>query len=93
MAKPEKPTRALAMQAICHECLGYYADGKVDCENPRCALYTWMPYRKMEPNMEWFKFNPKSKGRVTWEDSERKISDEAKQAAADRLRKMHESNA
>jgi hypothetical protein len=30
------------------------------------------------------------KGLVTWEDSEREMSDEAKQAAAERMKKLHE---
>lgn len=89
MSKPNKATRALAMQAHCHQCLGYYADGKNDCENVRCPLYQWMPYRKLEPDFDWMNYNPKSKGRVTWEDSERTVSEETKQAAAERMRKLH----
>lgn len=36
-----------ARQAIigqCCECSGFYADGKLDCENPLCSLYPFMPY-------------------------------------------------
>jgi len=89
MAKPEKETRSLAMAAYCHQCLGYYQDGKHDCEAARCPLYKWMPYRKLEPDTTWLKYNPRSKGLVTWEDSERELSAEAKQAAADRIRGLH----
>jgi len=31
--------------AKCYDCMGYYVDGKVDCEMPDCPLYDWMPYR------------------------------------------------
>ncbi len=37
--------RAAAVKAKCCECMGYYADGRVDCENPDCPLYPYMPYR------------------------------------------------
>lgn len=32
--------------AECFSCTAGYADGRVDCLNPRCALYPHMPYRK-----------------------------------------------
>lgn len=35
-----------AMRAKCYDCMGYYADGAVDCEMPSCPLYPWMPYRQ-----------------------------------------------
>jgi hypothetical protein len=35
-----------AILAQCYQCLGCYADGKVDCEIPDCPLYPYMPYRK-----------------------------------------------
>ena len=31
----------------CCECMGYYVDGKMDCECPWCILYPLMPYGKM----------------------------------------------
>jgi hypothetical protein len=37
--------RAAAVKAKCFECCGYYADGRVDCENNDCPLYPYMPYR------------------------------------------------
>lgn len=41
----EKIHRPAAVKAKCCECMGYYADGRVDCENPDCPLYPYMPYR------------------------------------------------
>ena len=35
-----------AILANCYQCLGFYIDGKNDCEIPGCPLYTYMPYRK-----------------------------------------------
>ncbi len=32
--------------AKCYDCMGFFADGKVDCNIPECALYPLMPYRK-----------------------------------------------
>jgi hypothetical protein len=37
--------RAAAVKAMCFSCSGYYADGRVDCENSVCPLYPFMPYR------------------------------------------------
>ena len=37
-----------AIIANCAECMGYYDDKKVDCENPLCACYQYMPYRQKE---------------------------------------------
>ena len=31
--------------AMCCECMGFYKDGRHDCECPQCALYPQMPYR------------------------------------------------
>ena len=33
-----------AILAKCFDCMGYYADGKVDCNMPHCSLYQFMPY-------------------------------------------------
>jgi hypothetical protein len=41
----QKVTRHQAMQAKCFECMGGYADGRVDCGLKECALYPWMPYK------------------------------------------------
>jgi hypothetical protein len=34
------------IKAMCCLCMGYYIDGRVDCEIPECPLYPKMPYRK-----------------------------------------------
>jgi hypothetical protein len=34
-----------AIIAKCYDCMGFYADGTMDCECPLCPLYPWMPYR------------------------------------------------
>ena len=64
--KPAKLTRALAIRYKCHDCLAQYEDGKVDCENSGCALYSFMPYKKKKPNLDMMDFNPKKKGVVDW---------------------------
>jgi hypothetical protein len=41
-------TRLTARQSIlaqCCVCLGYYVDGREDCQMPSCPLYPYMPYR------------------------------------------------
>ena len=35
-----------AIQAKCYDCMGYYADGKRDCEQHDCPLHRFMPYRE-----------------------------------------------
>jgi hypothetical protein len=35
-----------ALKAKCYECLGYFEDGRQDCQMPNCPLYPWMPYRE-----------------------------------------------
>jgi len=42
----EKLTRGQALKAHCYDCMGYYGDGRIDCEDPACPLYPFMPYRK-----------------------------------------------
>jgi len=44
--------RSAAVKAKCFECCGYYADGRVDCENPDCPLYPFMPYRGKSVEVE-----------------------------------------
>lgn len=39
-------TRKQAIKAICYDCMGYYSDGRQDCELPDCPLYGFMPYNK-----------------------------------------------
>lgn len=41
-----KPTTNLKrIRAKCYDCMGYYADGTVDCNNVDCPLHSLMPYR------------------------------------------------
>lgn len=87
----EKPTRAMAILAQCHQCLAHYQDGKDDCENVTCSLYYFMPYRKKDPDLTWMQYNPKKKGLVTWEDSKREIDDETRAALVERMEKAREA--
>ena len=59
---PLKLTPMNAILSQCHECLGQYYDGCTDCENVRCSLYTYMPFRKLEPDTWWTKYNPRAVG-------------------------------
>lgn len=48
----ERLTLKQAVNARCYDCMGYYADGKVDCKMPACPLHPLMPYnqnRKTRP--------------------------------------------
>lgn len=44
---PISTEKLRAMKAKCADCMGNYADGRVDCEIQGCPLYSWMPYRKI----------------------------------------------
>lgn len=81
----EKPTRKDAILAACHECCGYYRDGKHDCESVRCPLYPWMPYRDQEPDLDWFNYSPRVRGKIL--KSERSPSEEQKVKMTTRLQK------
>jgi hypothetical protein len=40
-----KPLSArAAIKAHCYDCMGFYADGRNDCELIKCSLYPFMPY-------------------------------------------------
>jgi hypothetical protein len=83
---PAKVTMKNAILAKCHNCMAYYVDGLLDCENPRCPLYTWMPYRKREPNLLWTEFHPKKKGLVKFSSIPKKqLSEERKAKLAAKL--------
>ncbi len=43
--KGERLTQRQAILAKCCDCMCYHADGRLDCQMPHCALYSWMPYR------------------------------------------------
>ena len=85
--KEAKLTLLNAVRSQCWGCCGFYADGREDCGNTKCSLYNWMPYRpkKKKPNLWWLRFNPKRKGKVTWEESQRVLSEEQAQANRERL--------
>lgn len=80
-------TRKTAIELQCHECMGHYADGKIDCENRGCPLYTYMPYRRLEPRLEAFLYSPRAKGKVPLADIQARITPEQREASRERLRK------
>lgn len=82
-----KVTRAKAMLSKCHDCMGYYKDGKVDCQVTGCPLYPWMPYRQMEPDTGWTEVNPKKVGEKTSDggSGRRRMTEEQKDALRERL--------
>lgn len=82
----DKPSRKECMDEQCSACLAHWVDGKVDCENVRCSMYYYMPYRKLEPEYEWRKYNPRRVGRVTWEECEQSLSDEERQKRSERAK-------
>ncbi len=41
----DRLTQRQAILAKCADCVGFYVDGKVDCQMPDCPLYPFMPYR------------------------------------------------
>lgn len=44
-SKGEKLHRTDAILAYCYDCMGFYEDGRMDCNCPKCPLYPWMPYK------------------------------------------------
>ncbi len=42
----QKLTFKQAIYARCYDCMGYYADGKVDCKMPHCPLHPFMAYNQ-----------------------------------------------
>lgn len=40
-----KLTPKQAIQAKCFDCTGYFADGKHDCQMPKCSLYPFMTFK------------------------------------------------
>ncbi len=58
-----------AVELQCWACLGFYSDGKQDCQCTKCSLYPWMPYREMEPNLDIFEYSPRRVGKVLQKDS------------------------
>jgi hypothetical protein len=41
----DKLTRNASIVAKCCDCMGYYIDGRADCETLECPLHPFMPYR------------------------------------------------
>ena len=41
----DKLTRNASIVAKCCDCMGYYIDGRADCETLECPLYPYMPYK------------------------------------------------
>ena len=42
----DRITQRQMILAKCADCMGYYFDGRLDCEMPDCPLYPLMPYGK-----------------------------------------------
>jgi hypothetical protein len=42
----QKLTFKQAIYARCYDCMGYYADGKVDCKMLHCSLHPFMAYNQ-----------------------------------------------
>lgn len=42
----QRLTLKQAVHAHCYSCMGYFADGKVDCTMPLCPLHPFMFYNK-----------------------------------------------
>ena len=85
MEQKTKPTRKECIEFFCHECVGRYIDGKIDCENPKCPLYYYMPYKKTSPDYWWRDYSPRHKGLVRHEDTKRDLTEEQRKELADRL--------
>jgi hypothetical protein len=85
------PSRKECGEALCWECMGHWTDGKVDCGSRKCPFYQYQPYRKLEPNFWWRQFNPKHKGKVTWEDCKREMTEEQIASLKERGRRLGES--
>ena len=56
-----------AILANCYQCMGFYIDGKNDCERPNCPLYPFMPYRKSVDKVK----RPRSEKQI---ENDRKLS-------------------
>lgn len=42
----QKLTFKQAVFAKCYDCAGFFADGKVDCNMPKCPLHPFMTYNQ-----------------------------------------------
>ena len=53
----EHITRKDAIYAYCYDCQGYCEDGKVECDQTQCPLYTYSQFNKYnigKSDKEWF---------------------------------------
>jgi len=82
-----KVTRKRAIELQCHECLGHYVDGKNDCECVRCPLYTWMPYRRLQPDLAVFSLQERAKGKRLLSDKPERT--DTQKAAAEKLGELN----
>lgn len=41
-----------SIKAMCYSCMGYYADGRIDCQNDDCPLYRYMPYKGVKEDAD-----------------------------------------
>lgn len=78
-----KPSMKQAILSKCHSCMCEYADKHQDCGIVKCSLYSWMPYRKLEPDLNWTKYNPLRTGLV--ERVRKTLSPEEKKAIRERF--------
>lgn len=84
----KKLSRSRAMKLMCAECMGYWIDGKVDCECIKCPLYFWQPYRKLEPDLTWLLYNPTTKGKKLFSETNRlSLSEEQREIIRERFKK------
>ena len=42
----QRLTLKKAVYAHCYDCMAFYADGKVDCQMPKCSLHPFMAYNQ-----------------------------------------------
>ena len=42
----QRLTLKQAVNAYCYDCMGFYADGKLDCDMPHCSLHPFMAYNQ-----------------------------------------------
>jgi hypothetical protein len=45
-------SRKAAMLAFCADCMNLFQDGNIDCENKRCPLFPFRPYKKNKSKKE-----------------------------------------
>lgn len=69
--------------AKCYECMGWCADGKVDCEIPDCPNYPMMPY-----GQGGYTIKAKSKGRPLSVEQKEKMAIGRAQRIADKKAKF-----